>query len=391
MSLTTLTSLTGELVRKTFQEKYGSTPLVVQSPGRINLIGEHTDYNGGFVMPAAIDKGIWFAIAKSSDEESEIFSIKYDSTFPLNLDQIRKSQDVAWANYILGILARLKALGYHPGSFRCVFDGDLPTGAGMSSSAALECGFVFALNELFQFNLSKHEMIHIAQWAEHNYVGVKCGIMDQFTSMMGKMNHVLLLDCRSLEHHYFPFKLNGYQILICDSGVKHSLASSEYNTRRKECEEGVEIIKQSYPQVESLRDMTVGMVNMFKDRLRPTVYNRCLYVIQENERVILGSKDLQDGNLRAFGAKMYQTHAGLSALYEVSCSELDFMVNFTKQKNVLGARMMGGGFGGCTINITRDEETATFIEELSNSYYSKFGIELKTYRVKLSDGTSIRY
>lgn len=378
-----------EALHELFIKRYGTTPLLVQSPGRINLLGEHTDYNNGYVMPAAINKGVRFAIAKSSHSTSEIYSVKYAAAVTVDPTNPVKVETPLWANYLLGVLARLKQKGLVPGSFQCVFDGDLPTGAGLSSSAALECGFVFALNELFRFGLSRHDMIHIAQWSEHNYVGVLCGIMDQFASMMGKADHAMILDCQSLEHTYFPLPLSEYELLLCDTGVKHSLASSAYNTRRQECEEGVRLLQQVYPTLKTLRDVSYNTILKHKHLLPEVIFNRCAYVTAENERVLAAGENLKKNQLAEFGRKMYQTHEGLSKLYEVSCPELDFLVTEAKANNVLGARMMGGGFGGCTLTIIDKKTAPDFIEQLTPAYHSTFGITLKTYRVKLDQGTAV--
>lgn len=377
-------------VYETSVDLFGGTPLLVNSPGRINLIGEHTDYNDGFVMPAAIDKGIQFALSPRVGNRSKIFSLKYNELLTIDHNNPEKVSSPAWANYLLGVLYKIKERGATIGAFNCVCDGDLPTGSGLSSSAAMECGFLFGINELFQLNIPKTDMILMAQWAEHNYVGVRCGIMDQFASMMGKKNHVMLLDCQSLAHEYFPINLEGYRILLCETGVHHSLASSEYNTRRSECEQGVSILKETYPNIKSLRDVTVEMVQEFKSKLPGKVYDRCLYVTQEIDRVVKASDDLRNDRVHSFGQKMYDTHEGLSKLYEVSCPELDFLVaQARKNESVIGARMMGGGFGGCTINIIEEKAIPEFVQATSKAYQATFGIELKTHVVTIDNGTSL--
>jgi galactokinase len=377
-------------IRQKFIAQYRREPLVVRSPGRINLIGEHTDYNEGFVMPAAIDKEIIFAIAPSDSEISSIHAVKYDQQVAIDLRNTSKIEKPKWANYLLGVLHQMTTRGLPVKPFHCIFGGDVPLGAGLSSSAALECGFAFALNELFSLGLPKLKLVTMAQWAEHNYAGVKCGIMDQFASVMGKEKHVIVLDCRSLEYHYFPIDLQDRIILLCDTKVKHSLVDSEYNTRRQECEEGVRILADHYPQVKSLRDVTPQMLRDHRAEFPGKVYDRCSYVVSEIARVLEAAKDLERGNLKAFGEKMYETHDGLSRLYEVSCPELDFLVSEArKSENILGARMMGGGFGGCTINIV-DKKAVDRIEiDLSQAYRKKFSIELQTYRVDIREGTSV--
>jgi galactokinase len=378
------------IVKQKFIDLFNTKPMIVNSPGRINLIGEHTDYNNGFVMPAAINKGIQFAIAPSKEKKSMVYANRYNQFFSIDLTDLKPVEEPYWVNYLLGILYQFQAKGLTVKPFNCVFDGDLPLGAGLSSSAALECGFAFALNELNAFHLSKLELIHIAQWAEHNYVGVKCGIMDQFTSMMGQENQVMVLDCQSLDFTYFPLVLNEYCLLLCDTNVKHKLASSEYNTRRLECEQGVAILQSIYPSIKSLRDASVEMILEHSELFPENVFNRCIYVTQENERVLSASQDLRTGQLAAFGEKMFETHEGLSHLYEVSCAELDFLVEQAKEfKDILGARMMGGGFGGCTINIIHQDMVGEFRHQTKKAYKERFKIELNSYVVNTGNGTSV--
>lgn len=373
-----------------FAQRFEGNPLIVQSPGRINLIGEHTDYNDGFVMPAAIDKGITFALAPSTTGQSVIYAENFKESFVVPHSITGPLNQPAWANYLLGVLYQLQQRKNIP-PFNCVFEGDLPVGAGLSSSAALECGFAFALNELFELNLSKLVLIKLSQWAEHNYAGVKCGIMDQFSSVMGKKDHVILLDCRSLEYTYSPLRLEKHSILLCNTNIKHSLASSEYNVRRSECEHGVAILKKSFQAITSLRDVTLEMLNKHKADLSPIIYNRCRYVVEENTRVQQGAIDLQHGYLEAFGRKMFETHHGLSSLYEVSCPELDFLVALAKETpGIVGARMMGGGFGGCTINIIEDTALENFVTKASLEYRIHFGKDMTSYVVNISNGTRLK-
>ncbi|MBN8650186.1 MAG: galactokinase [Cytophagales bacterium] len=376
-------------VKSKFKELYQAEPLLIHAPGRINLIGEHTDYNNGFVMPAAIHMGVQFAFAKA-EKNTSIYSLKYNQSYTPNLANPVKVAQPVWVNYFLGIINQINARGLKLDNFNCVFDGDLPTGAGLSSSAAMECGFVFGLNELFQLGLTQLEMIHIAQWSEHNYAGVKCGIMDQFSSMMGKDKHAFMLDCRSLEFEYLPLDLGDYTLLLCDTNVKHSLSSSEYNTRRKECQQGVTIISHEFAKVKSLRDVTPAMLEACKEKLPAIIYNRCKFVVEENNRVVEASADLKRGDLVAFGKKMYAAHAGLSKLYEVSCAELDYLVELAKaEPEILGARMIGGGFGGCTLNLIHQNSIERFLVSAKAAYYNKFGIEMNSYRVKPGKGTSV--
>ena len=373
-----------------FVELFDTQPILVRSPGRINLIGEHTDYNEGYVMPAAIDRDIVVGIDFSIDTHATLYSVKHNEFFSFHTSDPAKVKSPLWANYLLGVVRKFIDEGKTVKPFNCVVDGDVPTGAGLSSSAALECSFAFALNHLHQFNIPRKRLITMAQWAEHNYAGVKCGIMDQFSSMMGLKGKAFVLDCRSLEYRYFPVDLSESSIVLCDSMVKHSLASSEYNTRRAECEQGVAILRKYYPQVTSLRDATLSMLEEHKTEFSEKAYSRCTYVIQENARVLEASKDLEKNDLHSFGKTMYATHTGLSELYEVSCEELDFLVEESKKINgVLGARMMGGGFGGCTINLVVRSEVKIFVERMSRSYQEKFGVKMNTYVVSLRDGTGI--
>lgn len=378
-----------KIIEDKFKELYGSSSLLVRSPGRINLIGEHTDYNDGFVLPAAIDKEMVMAVAKSNSETCRLYSVDFQESFEFNLNSF-KPTDKGWPNYIMGVVDQLQKGGYKVGGFDCVFGGNIPIGSGLSSSAALECATAFALDQLFALDVEKLQLIKYAQKAEHTFVGVLCGIMDQFASVMGKRDHAIQLDCRSLDFNYFPIRLQNYQIILCDTGVKHSLASSEYNTRRRECEQGVAIVRKKHPQVNSLRDVTLDMLEEVKGELSSVIYKRCRYVIEENHRVLSGCELLEQGDIKGFGQKMYGSHQGLSQLYEVSCPELDFLVDLTKDNpQVVGARMMGGGFGGCTINLIAIDQKEAFIEEARRAYGEKFGIELKVYEVTVSDGTGV--
>lgn len=371
-----------------FASQFGAQPqLVVRGPGRINLIGEHTDYNGGFVMPASIDKELIFAISPTEGNTCEVIAENLNDSFTFSTDRLEKSRK-GWPNYLMGVVDQMHKAGRHPGGFRLVFGGNIPTGAGLSSSAALECGLAFCLNELYRLGLTTLEMVKLCQAAENQFVGVACGIMDQFASMQGRENAVIQLDCRSLDFNYFPLELNGYMLLLCDTAVKHSLGSSEYNTRRQECEQGVALMQKKYPQVQLLRDATPAMVEEFRSEMPANVYDRCKYVTEEIERVQVASELLNQNDLKGFGQKMYETHDGLQHLYLVSCPELDFLVDQTRDdETVLGARMMGGGFGGCTINIVREDAVEALVARLSEAYQNQFGITLKTYPVRITNGT----
>ncbi|AYA37815.1 galactokinase [Hymenobacter oligotrophus] len=376
-----------QTVASAFQRHFGyAAPLLVRAPGRVNLIGEHTDYNNGFVLPAAVDKAIYYAVGLSSTAEIRLVAHDLNDCFTIALDQVHRT-DTPWANYLLGVVAQLQKRGLTLTGFDCVFGGDIPIGAGMSSSAAVECGLAFALNRLLSADIDKMELAHIAQKAEHEYALVQCGLMDQFASLFGKPEHVVRLDCRSLEYAYFPFDTQACRIVLCNSGVKHSLASSEYNTRRKECERGVSVLRQYYPEVQSLRDATLDHLAAHRDELGPVVYRRCAYVVQENQRVEAACRHLAAHDLGAFGQEMYASHAGLRDDYEVSCEELDVLVEAARQvPGVYGARMMGGGFGGCTINLVAPDQVENFIREVGATYEQRYGRPLETYQTTIVGG-----
>lgn len=362
--------------------------IVVRSPGRINLIGEHTDYNEGFVLPAAIDKAVYVAVEKNPGTRLNLQSVDFNESIEVEIRDI-KPVPGHWSTYIFGVVDQFIRKGQFVTGFKLSIYGDVPLGAGLSSSAAVECAVAFALNELLQSGFSRKELALMAQAAEHQYAGVKCGIMDQFASLFGKKDHVIRLDCRSLEYEYFPLELGEYVIVLFDTMVKHSLGSSEYNIRRSQCEEGVMLIGQNYPSVHSLRDATMEMVNECIGEFE-TAHWRCKYVVEEIDRLQKGCEDLQAGDLIAFGKKMFATHDGLSKEYEVSCKELDYLVdNVRNNPAVIGARMMGGGFGGCTINIISKDMVEELVAKLSEDYKKDMGKELKHYLVNIEDGTSV--
>ena len=364
--------------------------VIVDSPGRINIIGEHTDYNNGFVLPTAIDKKIRFGFNKNGTSSScTILSKDFNKSFDVDLDNIAQS-DIQWENYILGVLFEIKQVSDKLAGFDCVLESTIPIGSGISSSAALECGLAFGLNELFQLGLSKQTIVELSQRAEHNYVGTKCGIMDQFASVMSKEDHLILLDCQSLDYQYVPVKIQPYKIVLLNTNVSHNLASGEYNTRRSQCEEGVAIIGKKLKDIHSLRDVTFDILEEFKSKLPTTIYQRCKYVVDEKERVLKAVEVLRNNQLDVLGQLMYQTHEGLQHLYEVSCPEIDFLVDFSKNySEVIGARMMGGGFGGCTINLIHENAVDTFVREVSKAYFNTFNIKLTSFEANPSGGTSI--
>jgi len=364
--------------------------VIVNSPGRINIIGEHTDYNNGYVLPTAINKQIQFLLKENNlTSTCNVYSESIDESFQFDLNKVVQSSDL-WKNYLLGVINEIQILGKELKGFDCVFKSNLPIGSGVSSSAALECGFASGLNELFNLELTKLELVKLSQRAEHNFVGTKCGIMDQFASVMSQSQKVILLDCNTLDYQYVPFQLKSHKILLLNSNVSHNLASSEYNRRRQECENSVSKISKKYKNVSSLRNVTLAMLNNCKDILTEIEFDRSEYVIEENERVLNAVQCLENNDLEKLGELMYETHEGLKEKYEVSCDELDFLVEFSKKnKGVLGARMMGGGFGGCTINLIDEKEIDNFVKEISKEYFKKFNIKLTSFEALPSQGTSI--
>lgn len=373
-------------ILKYFTESFTSQPTLYFSPGRINLIGEHVDYNDGFVMPAAINKGVYYAIGENDSNEIHFYSMDFDEWLSIRIEEVKKMS--GWKNYALSVVNEFLLLGCKIKGFNCVFAGDIPRGSGMSSSAAVEGGLAFALNEMLNAGLSRVQLALLCQRAEHNFPNVNCGIMDQFANMMGKKDKVLLLDCRSMEHQYFPLLMEGYKIVLLNSKVHHTLVSGEYNIRRQHCEEGLGIIK-SKLNIQSFRDITrVEDLQVYQTIMPEKVYNCCLYVIEEIARAKKAAELLQQDDLIKFGKLMYATHEGLSKLYEVSCEELDFLVELASQNNhVIGSRLMGGGFGGCTINIVANDGIEQFIKEASNAYQQRFNIIAEAYIVETADGT----
>lgn len=376
-----------EKIKTLFIKKFSVEPLIFRSPGRVNILGEHTDYNEGFVLPAAIDKYIYIAISKRTDNEVNLYAADFNEQFSTDINNIQRSS-TQWANYILGVVDQLQKKGFTLTGFNAVVDGDVPIGAGLSSSAAVECASIFALNHVFDLGLSKMDMTLMAQKAEHTYAGVNCGIMDQFASMFGKAGHAIKLDCRSLEYEYVPLKLDGYKIVLLNTNVKHNLASSEYNIRRQQCESGVSLVNKHQPGVKSLRDVTLNMLRQYVEPVDPLTYQRCKYVVEENNRLIEACKDLQQGNIKSLGEKMFRTHNGLSYFYQVSCRELDFLVAYVSNLSyVAGARMMGGGFGGCTINLVEENKVDELISNISKVYEQEMKLPLTAYMAVTGNGS----
>lgn len=368
-------------VSEAFASHFGGEGTLYASAGRINLIGEHTDYNGGFVFPGAIDKVIMADIRPNGTDKVNLYSIDLNesSTFGLNEEDAPAQQ---WARYVFGVCRETIKRGGSVKGFDAVFAGNVPLGAGLSSSAALESCFAFALNDLFNNNsIDKFELAKIGQSTEHNYCGVNCGIMDQFASVFGKKDCLIRLDCRSLEFEYFPFRIDGYRLVLVDSVVKHELVDSPYNKRRQSCENVARRLG-----IDTLRDADMNMLNSVKDEISAEDYMRAKFVIEEKERVLDVCEALNRGDIKTVGKLMYETHRGLSKDYEVSCEELDYLNDIAHECGVTGSRIMGGGFGGCTINLVSDSLYDNFISTVTAKFNERYGHQPKIYDVVISDG-----
>lgn len=372
-------------IKNKFKSLFGNDLRVYTSPGRVNLIGEHTDYNGGFVFPGAIDKGIYAAINPNGTDKIRAYSIDYQAMSEFGMREEDAPKE-AWARYIFGVVREMYKRGFEPKGFDTVFAGDVPLGAGMSSSAALESTFAFALNDIYDLGIDKFELARIGQSTEHNYCGVKCGIMDQFASIFGKKGHLMRLNCATMEFEYFPFDPKGYKMVLLDTVVKHELASSAYNKRRESCENVCKHIKAKHPDINFLSDATSNLLEEIKNEISQEDYMRAKYVIGEKQRVLDVCDALEKGDYETVGDRMYGTHYGMSKEYEVSCEELDFLNDIAKECGVTGSRVMGGGFGGCTINLVKENLYDKFIETAKEKFNKKFGHEPKVYDVIISDG-----
>ena len=369
-------------INEEFKKRFGGEGTLYASAGRINLIGEHTDYNGGFVFPGAIDKVIMAEMRPNGTDKVRVFSIDINEYAEFGLNE-EDAPTQSWARYIFGVCREILKRGGKVQGFDAVFAGNVPLGAGLSSSAALESCFAFALNDMFNNNdIDKFELAKIGQSTEHNYCGVNCGIMDQFASVFGKNGHLMRLDCRSLEHEYYPFNPEGYKLVLLDSKVKHELKDSPYNKRRQSCERVAARLG-----IETLRDATMDDLNKIKSDITAEDYLRARYVIGEKDRVLAVCDALVKGDYETVGRKMYETHEGLSKDYEVSCVELDYLNDIAKECGVTGSRIMGGGFGGCTINLVKDGLYDNFIATAKEKFNAKYGHEPKVYEVVISDGS----
>ena len=373
-------------VSSIFKSKFEREPLVVIAPGRINLIGEHTDYNNGFVMPAAVNKQLVFAVAPNHTSKFNFFSVDFNVSISFAESELQAGGE--WQNYLMGVIDAMKKRGLGIGGVDCVFGGDIPSGGGMSSSAALCCGFGFALDKIFDLHLTRLELAKIGQYAEHNFAGVMCGIMDQYASLFGRKDAALLLDCRSLQHEHLPFDFPDIEILLINTKVSHALASTAYNNRRAACEEGVALLQRTRPDIKSLRDVSIGELETLHTLASEDVFVKCRFVVKEIWRAQQAAALLKAEDLKGFGKLMFQTHWGLSKEYEVSCEESDMLVNLasTFPGEVLGARQMGGGFGGCTINLVRKDAVENYSLKVREKYVATFKKEPDFYSINLCEG-----
>ncbi|MGC4020563.1 MAG: galactokinase [Cyclobacteriaceae bacterium] len=371
-------------IKSSFEEEFNRKPQVFIAPGRINLIGEHTDYNEGFVMPTAIDKHFVFAISRNDSDQFNFFAKDLNEHISFSFDELKIGTN--WQNYLMGVVDGFVRRGKKINGIDCLFGSNIPSGAGLSSSAALCSGIGFALNEVFSCGLSRLDLALIAQEAEHKFAGTKCGIMDMYASLFSEEGEVMLLDCRTNKHEYLPAHFDNYELLLIDTKVKHSLASSAYNRRREACEEGVRLIGQSEKNIKALRDVNITMLNSYKHLMSDEVFKRCFYIVKEIERTQKAASLLKINDFVGFGKLMYETHWGLSKEFEVSCEESDHLVIWANEIKVTGARQMGGGFGGCTINLIEKGQTERVKDFIRQKYFGQFHQEPDFYSVKLTNG-----
>jgi galactokinase len=375
-------------IRRQFQQYFGKDALIASAPGRVNLIGEHTDYNEGFVLPAAIDRNIYVGVDSNTNRILNVYAEQYQEKFTFPIDDMHPVK--GWPTYLLGMIYHLLPHKQLSQGMDVIVSGNVPVGAGMSSSAALCSAFGVALNEIFRLGLSRMEIALAAQKTEHHFANLKCGIMDMFASLHGKAGHVMKLDCRSLEYEYIPFDFPDYCIVLVNTMVSHSLASSAYNERRLQCEEGVSFLKRFYPGIHSLRDVRIEDLRHHRDALDPVVFKRCLYVLEENQRLLEGCDFLEAGRVNEFGRLMYASHEGLSRDYAVSCAESDFLVQTARSfPEVKGSRQMGGGFGGCIINLVEKEKADHFIKGIQEKYESRYGITPDSFIMHIAEGAQL--
>ncbi len=378
-----------QCLKQKFVEIYGSEPRVFRAPGRVNLIGEHTDYNGGFVLPMAIDKETAVVISAREDRKIRAFTSNLDEAGEFDLDNEKERKKGFWLNYVEGVARILERTGAKLTGADMLIHSDVPTGAGLSSSAALETAVGLALSEISNHTIDRTALAQIGQQAEHEFVGAKVGIMDQFVSANAKKNHALLLDCRSLEFENVPLDTKEVAIVICNTNIKHDLATSGYNTRREECEQAVETLKEFLPEIRQLRDVSPEDFEIYAANLPEIIRRRARHVITENTRTLQAARALKKNDLEEFGRLMWQSHASLKNDYEVSCEELDLLVEIAKEtKGVLGGRMTGGGFGGSTVNLVKRENLDEFEKKISFQYQQITEIKPAILISEASDGAS---
>lgn len=375
-----------EIVHSAFKEKFDTQGAVYFSPGRINLIGEHTDYNGGFVLPGAVDKGMLIELKPNGTDKVRAYAIDLKEYSEFGMNEEDKPKE-GWAKYIFGVVRELAKRGAMAKGFDTVFTGDVPLGAGMSSSAALESAYAYALNDTYNLGVDKKELVLVGQMTEHNYVGVNCGIMDQFASIFGKEGHLIKLDCSNMEYEYVPFNPKGYKLVLLDSVVKHELVGSPYNERRLSCERVAKELNKKYPTVEYVCQANMDQLNSVKDLVDNVDYMRAEYAVGEAERLRTACEAMTKDDYETAGKMMFGTHWGMSKLYEVSCEELDFLATIAEESGVSGSRIMGGGFGGCTINLVKDELYDAFIAKAKEKFAAKYGHEPKIYDVVIGNGS----
>ncbi len=379
----------GDKMYKKFVSTYRKEPIMVESPGSINLLGDHTDYNDGFVLSTAIDRVIVMGMAKNNLERIRAFSVDMNESTVMDLNDLCKNEK-HWANYIKGVAVELQRAGFDIKGFDIVFGGNIPIGAGLSSSAALEGGLLVGLNHLFKLGLTRIKKTGIGQLAEQNHIGVNGGIMDQFINLHGEKDKALKLDCRTLEYQQYPFKQDDINLVVCNSKVNHNVATSECNVRREQCKKGMKVLQKYNPEIKNLRDVSFEQLEEHKNEMNELAYLRCKFVLEENERVQRACSHLEEKDFEAFGKQMFVSHEGLSSHYEVSCEEVDILVELAKDHpGVLGSRMMGEGFGGCTVNLVKEEQVSSFKDFMAEEYRSRTGIEAGIYITQISDGAKI--
>ncbi len=378
-----------EKIYQIFEKRFGKADIMVKSPGRVNLIGEHTDYNDGFVLPAAVDLATYFVCGHNNVDKYRFFSYNQNDYYETSVTDLQKSAK-PWVNYLLGVIAQFVKTGAKVTGFDCVFGGNLPMGVGMSSSAALETGLAYAINQMESFGFTTFDLVKFSQTAEHEYADVQCGIMDQFAIMYGKKNQVIKLDCRSLNYEYYSFEKNDRLLVLVDTGVNHSLEDTKYNIRRQQCEAGVQLLQKYHPEIQALRDVSLPMLQEHLHIFDPVIYKRCRYVVEENIRVEKACKALSENEFITFGKLMYASHEGLKNQYEVSCPELDDLVKLAKKTDgVIGSRMMGGGFGGCTINVIKKSSYDHFEEIILKHYKTPKGLPPHIIKCNIEEGTRV--